>query len=177
MILYCLRHGQAEHNPEHIMNDDPTKSIHLTELGKQQVQKASDELKDKKIEVIFASEFPRAQETAKIINKYHNVEIKIDKRLNDIISGFEGKNSREWADFISSDGLNKKKEGAESVKEVVNRVYQFLNDLKKRPEKEAVIISHGVTTEAIRTYFGDTNIEENPTKAAPNAKVFEFELE
>ena len=158
------------------MNSDPKKPIHLTELGKEQVQEAAEKLKDKKIEIIFTSEFPRAQETARIVNKYHKVKVKIDKRLNEIISGFEGKISKEWKNFLSSDTLNKKKQGAESINDVVNRIYNFLEDIKNRPEKEIVIATHGIPLRAIMSFFGEINIEKDPTKPPQNASIHKFEL-
>ena len=42
MILYCVRHGQAEHNIKNLMNGDPSKKIKLTELGKKQAEKTAE---------------------------------------------------------------------------------------------------------------------------------------
>ena len=139
MILYCLRHGQSEKNTLRVMNEDSKKQYPLTNLGKEQAQEASEKLKDKKIDLIISSEFPRAIETAKIINANHNTKIEISKGINEINSGFEGKNSKEWIDHISSDPLNEKKDGAESIKECIDRIYRFIESLKNRSEKEVVL--------------------------------------
>lgn len=177
MILYCLRHGQSEKNILRVMNEDPKKQYSLTDLGKEQAQEASEKLKDKKIDLIISSEFPRAIETAKIINANHNTKIEISKELNEINSGFEGKNPKEWLDHISSDPLNGKKPGFESIKECIDRICRLIESLKNRSEKEIVIVSHGTPTEAIRHYFKDVNMEKHPLRAPKTAEIFEFNLD
>src|ERR1700677_337622 len=90
MKVYLVRQGETNYNVLNIHNDDPAVDVHLTETGIKQAEKLADMLKEISVEHIFVSELTRTQQTAKIINKYHQLEITIDKRLNDNKSGYEG---------------------------------------------------------------------------------------
>jgi len=158
------------------MNDDPTKPIHLTEEGKQQIQEAAEKLKPINFELIFASEFPRTQETAKIINKYHNVEIKIDKRLNDVMSGFEGKPTLEWEEAMKEDRAHTKANGGESFQDVKTRMISFIEDIKKLDNKIILVVSHGNSISAIRGYLKNMSDEETLSIPVHTAEILKLEL-
>ncbi|MEK7202774.1 MAG: class I tRNA ligase family protein, partial [Patescibacteria group bacterium] len=66
---FVMRHGEAEHNVLNITNNILETSIkyNLTEKGKQQTKQTSQKLKDKKIDLIFSSDFHRAKQTAIIV--------------------------------------------------------------------------------------------------------------
>ena len=89
MKLYIVRHGQTGYNIDNKVCG--ISDVELTSLGKQQAIKAREQLEDQKIDYIFASPLQRAYETAKIINENHQLEIKIDSRIQEFIFGiFEG---------------------------------------------------------------------------------------
>ena len=90
MKLYALRHGQSTYNVDKRINQDFRIKVALTDKGKKQTEKISYELRNMKFDVIFASEFFRTQQTAKIINKFHNAKIIVDARINETRVGFEG---------------------------------------------------------------------------------------
>lgn len=176
MKIYCIRHGEAEHNIKNMMSEDPSKPINLTEKGKKQASETSEKLKDKKIEKIFVSELPRAKQTADIINKHHHVKVIVDDKLNDIAPGFEGQKIEEWKEFISSNPFNTKKEGSESINDVIDRMRNFIDSLKNRSEKEIVIISHGTPIQVIRYHLGTLKRDKLPTSCPKNAEIIELDL-
>ena len=89
MKLYIVRHGQTDYNIDNKVCG--ISDVELTSLGKQQAKMASEQLKDISLDMIFASPLQRAHETAKIINENHQLEIKIDSRIQEINFGkFEG---------------------------------------------------------------------------------------
>ena len=65
--FYLIRHGQKVAE-----TGDPG----LTELGKEQVEKTAEFLRDKNISKIYSSTYKRTRETAEIINK--NISFKIN---------------------------------------------------------------------------------------------------
>ena len=91
MKFYFIRHGQSNYNVKNLCNDDPKKRVYLTALGKKQAENARERLKNENIEVIYISELPRTKQTAHIINKSHKVPIKVDARINERKTGFEGR--------------------------------------------------------------------------------------
>jgi phosphohistidine phosphatase SixA len=65
------------HNVENFNCEDDTKRpSHLTEKGKEEVQKSATKIKSKKIDVDFVSPLIRTQETSKIVKEYLDSEIK-----------------------------------------------------------------------------------------------------
>ncbi len=76
-----IRHGQTMSDVEDRYGGDY--DDHLTELGKSQVKGLARRLKDKNIEIIFASNRIRAQETAKILNTVLKVKIKTEKGIRE----------------------------------------------------------------------------------------------
>ena len=117
MKIYFARHGQTNYNLKNLCNDDISKDVHLTELGKKQAQDVGEKLKNEKIEVIFVSELRRTRQTAEIINKCHNAPIRADSRINDRKTGFEGKSYFDFLKVIESDLFNMKINNGESFKE------------------------------------------------------------
>src|SRR6185295_9895629 len=68
--VFVMRHGEATHNVAEILASDVAdESVVLTEKGKEQVRTAGQKLITEKIDLIFASPFPRTRETAEGIAK------------------------------------------------------------------------------------------------------------
>ena len=128
MKLYIVRHGQTGYNIDNKVCG--ISDVELTSLGKQQAKMASEQLKDISLDMIFASPLQRAHETAKIINENHQLEIKIDSRIQEINFGkFEGiVNNEEFQYYKQNHGLHYPQ--GESLFQVVHRVYSFLEELE-----------------------------------------------
>jgi broad specificity phosphatase PhoE len=73
-------------------------------------------LKDEDIGVIISSDLKRAKQTAKEINKFHNIEIILDSRLRDIL------NNEELEDFVA-------------------KCNHALGDIEKL-DKNAIVVAH-----------------------------------
>ena len=165
MRLTFVRHGQTISNIKDICDDDPSKKTSLTTKGEAQAQEAAEILKNKKIDIIFTSEFFRTNETADIINKYHNVKIKVDKKLDDRKTGFTGESERTFLKFLidSRDFWNAKHKNGESFEEEKKRVISFIKNLKKSAYKsyeayeDVLIITHGEPIKIIKGYFDNLN--------------------
>ncbi len=183
MNIYCLRHGRAEHNLNHIMNGDSSKQFHLIDLGKEQAKQAAEKLKGVKIDIIFTSEFLRTKETVEIINENKGIGIKRDSRLNDLKSGLEGLTydcyltEREKSALEQkTDIYNAKINDGESVEEEKQRVYSFLNYLKKQKYNNVLIVAHYDTIVAIYGYVNDLNNEQMFELRPKCGEVYKFKI-
>lgn len=76
--FYFVRHGETVMNEQHIRQGEDGG---LSENGKQQAEKVGAELKRISIERIITSTYPRAKETAEIINKQLKVQIIYSRHL------------------------------------------------------------------------------------------------
>ncbi len=181
MITYCLRHGEAEHNLNQIMNGDPSKQFHLTKLGRQQIEEAALTVKDIPLEIIFTSEFPRAIETAEIINKYHQIPIIRDKRLNDLVSGVESQTYSFYKEqqrmAVKEQEIHPEKvrlNDGESLENELQRIYDFLDETRMRDYKHILISAHFDTVQIIKRYARGLQVEED--FVPQQGKIYRFKI-
>ena len=146
---FILRHGHTSYTADLIDIVYP-KSTHfelgITEQGKEDIKRLIPILKEKKIDLIFASDYLRTQITSKIIAEALNVEIISDKRLRDIDLGiYEGRKKQEYYDNVSpKEMFEKGVEEGESWLDCVNRMEDFIKDIEKQYQnKNILIVSHG----------------------------------
>ncbi len=178
MRVIFLRHGQYDYNLKRVINQDKKIKIGLNETGKKQAFEVSGKLKRKKIELIFCSEFLRARETAEIINKVLGAKIKFDKRVNEFKAGreFEGKTTRFYLDKEAGNKYNFKTKDGESWNELVERLSEFLNSLKKKKYECVLVVSHEWPIMAAReAVFKLSNYEARNSRVG-NCELLEFEL-
>lgn len=102
----------------------------ITEIGKKQAELLAQSLKKEKISAIISSPYLRCMNTAKIINKYHNLDIKEDSRFNEIQKG------EEWLSLL-------------------NRNIEAIDEIVKTYSDDDVIlcVTSGVNISAFICYF------------------------
>jgi len=150
---YLLRHGKNNHQEESpdIIYCYPDNDIpcFLTEEGINQVKKAGEVLKEKKIDMIFSSDILRTRQTAKIVAEIIGMDINniiYDTRLRDINWGiFCGKNKQEAWDFDKeNDMFESAPPQGESWKDCQERMKRVLEEIESNFQgKNIIIVSHG----------------------------------
>lgn len=176
MNIYAMRHGQTNYNIRGLCNDDPTRDVHLTKLGIQQAQDAAEKLKAVPLGLIITSELPRTQQTAEIINQYHQIKITAHSEINDIRSGFDGKPVADYFQAIAQDPLNTKPDGGESVLEHKDRILGFIKWLQHQQEHDVLVIAHEETLRVFAAYFQGIDDAQMHALHIANCKILRFEL-
>lgn len=148
-----MRHGRTNYNDLGLCNDDPNQKIHLTAMGIAQAESAAVVLRNVNFERILVSPLPRTQQTAIIINQFHNVPIEIHSDLADIRSGFEGKPVTEYFTAIATDPLHLRVNGGESLLDHKLRVMRFIDWLTKQQDETLLIIAHEETMRVFVSHF------------------------
>ncbi|AFM00789.1 MULTISPECIES: histidine phosphatase family protein [Desulfitobacterium] len=155
--IILTRHGETLWNIEGRVQgalDSP-----LTEKGVQQARKVGQRLQKEGITRIYSSDLPRAQATADEIRKALGVEeILLDPALRELSFGeWEGKN---WWDLrqrypemftLWDTGPHQVQiPGAESMWEVSERAWQFVQELPRLHDGETLcVVTHGMTLQLI----------------------------
>jgi len=146
---FLLRHGQGEHNVKNILSTKIEDNHHLTEKGRGIVAKCAEELKGKKIDVIYASPFTRTKETATIVAEtigYPVEKIIFDDRIGEINGGvMDGRDVKEYHAFFKDyeERFTKAPEGGETVEDVRKRMTDFQIDIDSKYEgKNILVVSH-----------------------------------
>jgi len=160
MEIILVRHAESECNR---LGTHAGQKIDagLSEEGIKQAEKLARRLKNEKIERIYSSDLKRANHTAEIINKFHNVKIIPDKRLREFDCGdllplknkfkiFEEHRKKE-AKRLGINPLEVKTPGGESEWDHIQRVSSFIEELENKKLKKVLIVGHGGTN---KVFFG-----------------------
>ena len=94
-----------------------------------QAKSASDKLQKMHFTHAYASEFSRAQQTAAILLRHHELPLKIDARLNERRSGMDGQHVDVFNDYVHEDCLHIKPPRGESFLELMERMRGFLDEV------------------------------------------------
>lgn len=155
--LYLVRHAEAEGNKNKVFQGRT--DCNLTEKGYRQLDALSERFKDIKIDKLYSSPLKRTIETAKAINKYHNLPILINENVIEINGGvFEGQKWDEVPNLFpeayklwSSEPHNFKVDGGESMVQVYDRMIKGISEIVSQNKgKSIAVASHGC---AIRNYL------------------------
>jgi len=161
MKLYFVRHGQTKSNVDMAYGksindlDDP-----LDETGISQANELAEKLKDTKFDVLVSSPLKRAHQTAKIINKKHNLPIKInedwvERRAGEYIDPYK------WHQLFDLDKDLPVGDG-ESASEFFARGYKAIEDLKKKHgDKSVLVVSHGGMQHVLYAYTNKLPLKGN----------------
>lgn len=143
MKITLVRHGESVANVGNFISDDPRKAVGLSGKGIAQAEALALLLRTETFTHAYASEFPRAQQTAAILLQHHACPLHIDARLNERKSGMDGQPVHLFNDQVKRDPLNFKTALGESFVEQMERVRGFLDELAVRhPEGRILAVSH-----------------------------------
>ncbi|WP_448587372.1 phosphoserine phosphatase PspA [Thermocrinis sp.] len=154
--LFLVRHAESEWNP--IGRYQGLLDPELSERGKVQAKLLGEAFKKEKIDIIFSSPLKRTYQTALEIAKSHNLDVIEERRIIEIDHGV-------WSGMLVEEVKKKypedfnrwleephevKFEGGESLREVYDRVKEFLDFLRKKHQNQTVVaVSHTVPMRAM----------------------------
>lgn len=177
-MLYFIRHGQTNHNLNKLLAGKC--DIELNEVGVKQAKEASYNLKNINLDIIFCSPLKRARQTCSIINEGHSCPVVIDESLIERDFGiYESKDyscidgSKAWNYYLDA-----YKGEMETLKEVFERVYNFLNKIKEEyKDKHVLIVAHNDIGRAIYCYFNGIPLDGNVQNiSSSNASVSAYDF-
>jgi broad specificity phosphatase PhoE len=146
MKIIFVRHAETKNNVEGIIQGPEHGDVN--EKGQREIEKASESLKNEKIDVFFSSDIPRCKTTSEGINKFHNLSIKYTEMIREKYNGdWTGKNYKEvnW-DQLEGTFETRKVNNGESLIDVRDRARKFINELIKQygnTDKKILVVCHG----------------------------------
>lgn len=146
---YVMRHGRALSNKKDIVICWPERGrFPLTSEGREQVRESREQLVDKKIDLIFASDLLRTKQTAELVGQRLKIKPKYDKRLREYNMGvLNGKPTHELVDYFKDqlERFKKKPKNGETYADIIKRLSAFLKEIdKKYKDKNILIVTHQV---------------------------------
>ncbi|SRR6266581_1736457 len=171
-----LRHGESTYNVRGLCNDDPAIAVPLTERGRRQIEAVADRLVDRRIDLVIVSQLPRARESATIVNRRHGAPVRIDHRLDDRRSGFEGRTVAEYLAAREDDPARFAAHGGESYAGLKARVVAALSDIASLPERLVLVVSHHEVLQVVHGHLTGLPDEASRNFAIANGEFFEHGL-
>lgn len=177
MKIYVVRHGETDVNLKNQVNgwnDDD-----INENGINQAKSAREKMQNVDYDLVISSPLTRTRHTTQIVN-YKNADVIYDERILELDAKAFTKFPVENLDCDDWWNLKRKKDygDAETVLHLLDRVYQFLKEIKtKYPDKNIMIVTHGGVCKAVQCYFkGIPQSETLNDYRQGNCEIKEYEL-
>ena len=175
--LIVVRHGETNYNAEgrYAGRID----IGLNEKGHEQAKALAKELKNTSIDIIISSTLKRATETAAIIGDELQLPvIEMSELVEKGVGVYEGLTREEAKKKYPVMWERNAPEGAETVEEVENRVYNALNTIRYDylNNKNVLIVAHGYVTKVISKYFNNSSQEAFSKYVLKNCEYDEYSV-
>ena len=147
MRLVLVRHGQTDWNKEYRVQGHG--GLPLNEIGLAQAEAIAQMLQNEPVEAIYSSPLERAFQTAEAINRFHNIDIKINDNLKELDVGetdgiyYPGMKTS-YPDFFkvwADDPAVARWPGGESLPELQTRVWRVVENIVAENCKELVVIA------------------------------------
>ncbi|MDT8717351.1 histidine phosphatase family protein [Clostridium sp. 19966] len=182
MNLYLIRHGQTDGNLKRRYIGSSEDELSMQGIG--EIEKAKRLIYGVCFDRVFSSKRKRALDSAKIL---FDGEIVSDSRLNERDFGiFENKTYEELCDKYPAEKkaweenwIDYKIPEGESVKEVYDRVMDFMKTLEKADYKNCLVVTHGGIIRLIYCYIlgGGLNNFWKFTAGNGNVAIVKFEYD
>lgn len=156
--LILVRHGESEGNRDRIFTTTPL-HLALTDLGRQQAREAGRRIKllfD--AEVVVASPFIRARETAEIIAEVLGLPVEVEHDLHErdvgLLMGESYDSVMKQPDFDPERPWLWKPPEGESFEDVQARAVPVIDRLAaQHPRRDVVVVSHGGVMMSLWAHF------------------------
>ena len=174
MKVYIVRHGEVPHN---VLKQYNSTDKDLNEVGVLQANALKEKIKELNYDIVISSPLIRARHTASIIN-VHNKEVIIDERIKERSPGdLSGKslavtNREEFWNYNTKIQYGT----SEDIKEFFRRVYDFLDELKKKEYSSVLVVAHSGVSKAFSAYFEGLGDGLFLNRGLKNCEIKEYEL-
>ncbi len=176
-LLLLARHGQSLFNVDRIVNGDPAVDRGLSPLGIQDAHKLHGQIAGIAIDLCVVSEFPRAQQTARLALEGRNdIPLEVDPGLNDIrIGELEGQSLDDYRDWKHAHRHSDPFPGGESLDDAAHRYAAAYESLLRRDQETILCVCHEFPVRyAINGAAGSDDLDW-PVHAIANATPYVFD--
>jgi broad specificity phosphatase PhoE len=176
-LLLLARHGQSVFNVERVVNGDPTLDRGLSPLGIEEAHKLHGQIAGAAIDLCVVSEFPRAQQTARLaLAGRDEIPLEVDPDLNDIrIGELEGRSLDDYRDWKHAHAHSDPFPGGESLDDAAHRYAAAYERFLRRDEETILCVCHEIPVRyAINAAAGSVDVDR-PIHAVANATPYVFD--
>jgi broad specificity phosphatase PhoE len=176
-LLLLARHGQSLFNVDRVVNADPALDRGLSPLGIEEAGKLHGQLAGVSIDLCVVSEFPRAQQTARLaLEGRGDIPFEVDAELNDIrIGELEGRTLDEYRHWKQSHTHADPFPGGESLDDAARRYAAAYGRLLQRDEDTILCVCHEIPLRYAINAAGRSADLDWPVHGVANATPYVFD--
>ena len=177
-ILLLARHGQSLFNVAGVVNGDPRLDRGLSPLGKDEARKLEAQVRAIAIDLCVTSEFPRAQQTARLAlaARAPSTRTAIDPDLNDIrVGDLEGKSLDDYRTWKHAHTRADRFPDGESLDEAAARYANAFERLATDAADAILCVCHEIPVRyAVNAAAGSESLDA-PLHDVANATPYVFD--
>jgi broad specificity phosphatase PhoE len=176
-LLLLARHGQSLFNVDHVVNGDPALDRGLSPLGIEEAHKLHGQIAGVSIDLCVVSEFPRAQQTARLaLAGRDDIPLEVDPDLNDIkIGELEGQTLDDYRVWKHAHKHSDPFPGGESLDDAAHRYGAAYERLLHRDEETILCVCHEIPVRYAINAAGGSRDVGGPIHAIANATPYLFD--
>jgi broad specificity phosphatase PhoE len=175
-VFILARHGQSVLNVSGIINGDPLRDPGLSEEGIEEARGLGRQIGALAMQVVVASPFPRALQTADVALEGREIPRVVDEDLGDIrIGELEGATLADYRAAKAHTDHDVRFPAGESLNEAARRYARAFERLLARSEPVALVVSHEIAVRyAVNASCGSDDLDK-PLHTIANATPYVFD--
>jgi probable phosphoglycerate mutase len=175
LFLAC-RHGQSLFNVDKVVNGDPELDRGLSEQGIEEAERLASQLAGLAIDLVAASPFPRALQTANIALAARDVPHLVDEELGDVrIGELEGASIDAYREAPAHSNRKERFPGGESLDEAALRYARAFERLLARDEPASLVVCHEIPVRYLVNGVAGSSELDGPLHYVANAAPYLFD--
>jgi 2,3-bisphosphoglycerate-dependent phosphoglycerate mutase len=175
-IFLAARHGQSLFNVDQIVNGDPALDRGLSDQGIEEAERLAGQLAALPLDLVAASPFPRALQTANIALAGRDVPHLVDEELGDVrIGELEGKTLDDYRATPAHHNRKERFPGGESLDEAALRYAGAFERVLARDEPVTLVVCHEIPVRYLVNGAGGSDSLDGPLHYVANAAPYLFD--
>jgi 2,3-bisphosphoglycerate-dependent phosphoglycerate mutase len=175
VFLLC-RHGQSLFNVDKVVNGDPALDRGLSEQGIEEAERLAAQIAGLSLDLVAASPFPRALQTANIALGEREVPHLVDEELGDIrIGELEGASIEAYRKAPAHSHRKERFPGGESLDEAALRYAGVFERLLAREEQATLVVCHEIPVRYLVNAAAESDELDGPVHSVANAAPYAFD--
>jgi probable phosphoglycerate mutase len=176
-LLLLARHGQSLFNVDGVVNGDPALDRGLSALGLDEARKLGRQVAGVALDLCIVSEFPRAQQTARLaLEGREAIPTQVDPELNDIrIGALEGDTLAAYRTWKHAHTRGEAFPDGESLDDAARRYARAYERLLENDADAILCVCHEIPVRYAVNAAGGSDDLDAPLHDVANATPYVFD--
>jgi probable phosphoglycerate mutase len=176
-LLLLARHGQSLFNVDGVVNGDPAVDRGLSALGSDEARKLGRQVAGVALDLCIVSEFPRAQQTARLaLEGREAIPTQVDPELNDIrIGALEGDTLAAYRTWKHAHTRGEAFPDGESLDDAARRYARAYERLLENDADAILCVCHEIPDRYAVNAAGGSDDLDAPLHDVANATPYVFD--